>query len=125
VTVTAPGSWRGLNVRPRYTERHVEILLPLALWGIEPERPAPIPEYRKGGDGRSSDMPAMLADMQQAWNCCSMGHAAKRALFLRLAGGLQQHQVAAHEGVTERTAYARERAAVLAILDYLNGEHRG
>jgi len=121
VSVGAPGSWRSLDVRPRFTERQVEVLLPLALWGIEPERAPVTPDYRKGGDGRSSDLPASQADMQQAWKHSSIGRTGKRALFLRLAVGLRHHEIAAIEGVTERTVYARERIAVLSIIEYLNG----
>lgn len=122
MSVTAPGSWRGLNVRPRYTKRHMEVLLPQAVWGIEPERPAPIPDYRKGGDNRASDMPAMFADMQRAWQHAVMPIEAKRALFRHLAQGLTHHEVGQHEGIARETASLRYRAGMYALLAYLNGD---
>jgi hypothetical protein len=103
----------------------VEVLLPLALWGIQPEREAPTPGSRKSGDGRSSDLPASLADMQQAWRRAPMGLAVRRSLFLHLAVGLQEYEIAAREGVTQQATSVRYRSGVFAILDYLNGGHRG
>lgn len=121
MSVTAPGSWRGLNVRTRYTRKYVEVMLPLAICGIEPDRPAPVPDYRSGGDDRPSDMPAVLADMQEAWKQARMEMPVRRAAFLYLVRELTDYQIAAREGVDERTSRARRGAAVFAILDYLNG----
>lgn len=122
VSVTAPGSWRSLNVRPRYSERHVVLLLPLALWGIEPDRPAPTPDYRKGGDGRPSDLPAMLADMQQSWRRAWMTLSMRRAVYVHLALDLPQHEGAWALGLTQQTLSNHYRAGIGALLDHLNGK---
>lgn len=60
--------------------------------------------------------------MQNAWRFGRMDRLAKRAFFLRYVLGMKQTESAARQGISQRTAYARERAAMLAILDHLNGE---
>lgn len=119
-----PGSWRSLDVRPRYTGKHIEVLLPLALWGIQPEQPATVPGMPKGGTDRPSDMPAMLADMQQAWARAHLLLAERRAVFSRLAVGLPWAVIAGRERVAkEETVADRYERGVNALLYYLNGDY--
>ncbi len=131
VSVTAPGPRRSLNVRTRnsdrYTERHVAVLLPvalrgieLALWGIEPDLPA----FRKSGDQRPSDMPAMLADMRRSWQQTRMTLSMRRAIYIRRVLDLPQQNGAAALGLTQRTLSNHYRAGMRALLDHLNGKER-
>jgi hypothetical protein len=122
VSVTAPGSWRSLDVRPRYSERHVALLLPLALWGIEPDRPAAVPDFRKGGDQRPSDLPAMLVDMQRSWRHAWMTLSMRRAVYVHLALDLSQQEGAAALGLAQQTLSSHYRAGMGALLDHLNGK---
>lgn len=122
MSVTAAGSWRGVGVRTRYSEQHIRVLLPQAVWGIDPLRPAPIPDYRKGTDQRPSDMPAMFADMQRAWGQAWMTKSMRRALFVHLAMDLPQHQGAALLGVPQQTLSDHYQLGIKALLDYLNGD---
>lgn len=133
MSVGVPGSWRGLNLRPRYTERHIEWLLPLAVWDIRPEvkqvvdptTGEPIIETRGVRDGRSSDMPATLADVQVAWDRAWMTKAMRRALVLCLGLGYPRHEAAALVGIPRQTLDNHYAAGVRALLDYLNGETHG
>jgi hypothetical protein len=97
------------------------MLLPLALWGIEPDRPAPTPGLRKGGDQRPSDLPAMLADMQRSWRDAWMTLSMRRALYVHLVLGLPQAEGAAALGVAQQTLSNHYRAGIGALLSYLNG----
>lgn len=128
MTVTAPESRRSLNVRTRnserYSERHVAVLLPvalqgidMALWGIDPDLPA----YRKSGDQRPGDMPAMLADMRRSWRLARMTSSMRRAVYIRRVLDLPQQKGAAALGLTQRTLSNHHRAGMRALLDHLNG----
>lgn len=121
MSVTAPGSWRGLRVRVRYTEQHLVVLLPQALWGIEPDRGAPVSDYRRGGDQRPSDLPAMLADVQRSWRHAWLTTAMRRAVYVHLAMGLPQHLGAGILGIPQSTLSNHYRAGVMALLEHLNG----
>lgn len=120
MTVTAPGSWRSLDVRPRYTEQHVERLLPMAVWGVGSIRP--LEEQRVEGDGRASDLPAMLADMQAAWRLAPMRRPVRQALFLHLACDMRQDQAALLLNISRPSVSLYYRAGVAAMLAFLNGD---
>lgn len=111
-----------------YDRRTVEVLLPTlwdrdSVWGvtsdIEIDRTMP---RAKANPAHGFTLPAMMADIQQAWKYAPLKIKERRALLLAYGMGWTHEEIGYNQGVTRRGAGLRIERGVGRITNWLNGD---